>query len=149
VEALPDAATAKQPPGDTASVPEPAPAPKARDGLAWRQPPAPAAGTLPDGASREPALPDRVDRTAASGAASPVSKSKADSIEGGTIVWDQLTPGDIERVKNELGTRRAEMLARHAEELKGLDTEQSQIETLEQAIEMFLRKAKRPESAAA
>jgi hypothetical protein len=41
------------------------------------------------------------------------------------------------------------MLARHAEELKGLDAEQSQLETLEQAIDMFLRKANRPEGAAA
>jgi hypothetical protein len=64
-------------------------------------------------------------------------------------VWDQLKPSDIERVKNELGTRRTEMLARHAEELKELDAEQSQLETLEQAIEMFLRKANRSENAAA
>ena len=64
-------------------------------------------------------------------------------------MWDQLTPGDIERVKSEIGLRRAEMMARHAEELKGLEAEQSQLETLEQAIDMFLRKAKRPENAAA
>ena len=64
-------------------------------------------------------------------------------------MWDQLKPSDIERVKAELGTRRAEMLARHAEELKELDAEQGQLETLEQAIEMFLRKANRSENAAA
>jgi hypothetical protein len=64
-------------------------------------------------------------------------------------VWDQLKPSDIERVKAELGTRRAEMLARHAEELKELDAEQGQLETLEQAIDMFLRKANRPEGAVA
>jgi hypothetical protein len=43
------------------------------------------------------------------------------------------------------------MLARHAEELKALDAEQTQLETLEQAIEMFLLKAKSaaPQNAAA
>lgn len=69
---------------------------------------------------------------------------KAESVEGGIIVWDQLTPSDIERAKNELVTRRAEMLARHAEELQGLEAEQGQLETLERAIDAFLRKAKRP-----
>jgi len=148
-EAVPAAATVDQPPGETARTPEPAPSPKAKEGTASRQAPAPAAEASRDGGSREQPLPDRADRIGASGAVSPASALKADSVEGGTIVWDQLTPGDIQRVKNELGERRAEMLARHAEELKGLEAEQSQLETLEQAIEMFLRKAKRPESAAA
>lgn len=143
-----DAAVVAQP-VETESALEPAPSAKTREGTPSRQAAAPAAAAMPDASNRETPLPDRVDRTVASGADSPASKSKADSIEGGKIVWDQLTPGDIERVKNELGTRRAEMLARHAEELRGLEAEQSQIETLEQAIEMFLRKAKRPESAAA
>ena len=62
-------------------------------------------------------------------------------------MWDQLKPSDIERVKNELGARREEMLARHAEELKGLDAEQSQLETLEQAIDMFLQKVNQPAAA--
>src|SRR5260370_1167131 len=100
--------SAETPTSETASAPEPAPPPKAREG----------AGSRP-------------------------AFAKADSVEGGTIVWDQLKPSDIERVKNELGTRRAEMLARHAEELKELEAEQSQLETLEQAIEMFLREARR------
>ena len=59
-------------------------------------------------------------------------------------MWDQLTPNDIERAKNEIEERRAEMLARHAEELKGLDADQSQLETLEQAIASFLRKFNLP-----
>ena len=64
-------------------------------------------------------------------------------------MWDQLTPNDIERAKNELGERRSETLARHAEELKELDADQSQLETLEQAIASFLRKfnLSSPESA--
>ena len=148
-EAVQDEARGQQPSGDTASAAEPAPPPEAREDAGSRQASAPAAEALRDEANSEQPLPDRVDRIVASGADSPASASKADSVEGGTTVWDQLKPSDIERVKNELGTRRAEMLARHAEELKGLDAEQSQLETLEQAIDMFLRKANRPEGAAA
>ena len=55
-------------------------------------------------------------------------------------MWDQLKPSDIARAKAELGERRAEMLARHAGELKALETDQNQLETLEQAIDSFLRK---------
>ena len=64
-------------------------------------------------------------------------------------MWNQLTPGDLDRAKSELGDRRAEMLARHAEELKGLDADQSQLETLELAIASFLQKfnASSPEGA--
>ena len=64
--------------------------------------------------------------------------------EGGSTVWDQLTPGDLENAKTELASRRAEMLARHAEELKGLDTDQAQLDTLAEAIELFARKFKLP-----
>jgi hypothetical protein len=55
-------------------------------------------------------------------------------------VWDQLTPSDLDRAKTELDTRRVEMLARHAEELKGLEVDQTQLEALEQAITAFLHK---------
>jgi hypothetical protein len=59
-------------------------------------------------------------------------------------VWDQLTPGDIENAKTELASRQAEMLARHAEELKSLETDQAQLDTLAEAIELFARKFKLP-----
>ena len=36
-------------------------------------------------------------------------------------MWIQLSRADIERVKQELQTRRSEMLARHAGELTALD----------------------------
>jgi hypothetical protein len=62
--------------------------------------------------------------------------------EGGSAVWDQLTPGDIENAKHELAGRRAEMLARHAEELKAVETDQAQLDTLAEAIELFARKFK-------
>lgn len=72
------------------------------------------------------------------------SAPEADIVKGGVAVWDQLTPGDIERAKDELGVRRTEMLARHAEELKGLDVAQAELDTLEHAIEAFARKFKLP-----
>ena len=59
-------------------------------------------------------------------------------------MWDQLTPGDIERAKRDLGTKRADMLARHAEELRALDAEQSEVDGLEQAIALFFRKFSGP-----
>jgi hypothetical protein len=36
-------------------------------------------------------------------------------------MWDQLTSADIDRVKQSLGARRAETIARHAEEVKSLE----------------------------
>ena len=55
-------------------------------------------------------------------------------------MWDQLSRTDIERVKRELGVRRAELLARHAEELRALEAEQGEIDAFLQAIESFARK---------
>ena len=62
-------------------------------------------------------------------------------------MWDRLTPGDIERVKAEVGERRAEILARHAEELEGLDNDQVFVKTLEQAIKTFVQKFNRSSAA--
>ena len=77
----------------------------------------------------------------------PAPVPAAASAEGGSIVWEQLTSGDLELAKGELVRRRAEMLARHAEELKALDADQGQLDTLEQAIDAFMRKFKAPGSA--
>ncbi len=76
----------------------------------------------------------------ATAAASSAPAPKPDSVEGGIMAWDQLTPSDIERAKHEIGVRRAEMLARHAEELKALEGDQAQLEVLEQAIDAFAKK---------
>ena len=57
-------------------------------------------------------------------------------------MWEKLTNADVERVKRGLTARRSEMLARHAEELKALDDEQSEIDTIEQAIAAFAEKFK-------
>jgi hypothetical protein len=55
-------------------------------------------------------------------------------------MWDQLTPADIERVKQRLLRQRDEMLRRHTEELSGLDAEQAELETLEQLLLAFTKK---------
>ena len=55
-------------------------------------------------------------------------------------MWDQLSRTDLDRVKRELGVRRAELLTRHAEELRALDAEQGEIDAFEQAIDAFARK---------
>jgi hypothetical protein len=57
-------------------------------------------------------------------------------------VWDQLSRFDIERLKRELGTRRAEILSRHAQELRDLEADQAEIGAFEQAINAFARKFK-------
>jgi len=59
---------------------------------------------------------------------------------GGLDMWDKLTAADLERVKQGLTTRRSEMLARHAEELKSLEAEQSEIDAIEKAIAVFTQK---------
>ena len=55
-------------------------------------------------------------------------------------MWDKLTAADLERVKRGLATRRSEMLARHAEELKSLEAEQTEIDAVEKAIAAFAQK---------
>src|SRR6266851_3584135 len=74
------------------------------------------------------------------GAASAAPAREAGGVKGGSVVWDQLTPSDLERAQRELGVRRAEMLTRHAEELKALEGDQSELEALEQAIAAFVRR---------
>ena len=61
--------------------------------------------------------------------------------------WDQLKPSDITRAKEDLVTRRAEMVARHAEELRGLEADQAELDGLEQAITAFLQKFNSPAGA--
>ena len=62
-------------------------------------------------------------------------------------MWDKLTAGDFERIKRGLTTRRSEILARHAEELKALEAEQSEIDAIEHAIAAFTQKFKPTSSA--
>jgi hypothetical protein len=115
--------------------PEPTPRRRAKE--------AASAGEEPVVAADQPeaeAPPPEPQFEVAAAAASSASAPKATSPEGGITVWDQLTPNDIERAKRDIGVRRAEMLARHADELKALEAEQGQIDVLEQAIASFLTK---------
>ena len=123
-----------------AGAPDGAAHPAATQGADLTRAVGPIEETLPDEAERERQSLDLVEEIVGDGAASPAAAPRADSAEGGIVVWDQLTPSDIERATNELGVRRAAMLARHAEDLNRLDADQTQIETLEQAIDAFVRK---------
>jgi len=71
-----------------------------------------------------------------------------ETIESGGVLamWDKLTRADVERVKQGLAGRRSELLARHAEELKTLDGEQTEIDIFERAIGAFASKFKIGES---
>ena len=55
-------------------------------------------------------------------------------------MWTELTRADIERVKQQLQTRRSDMLARHAAELAVLDVEETELTVLEEAIDALVRK---------
>jgi hypothetical protein len=77
------------------------------------------------------------------GTASPAPPPQSGHVKGDLVVWDRLTPGDIARATNALGMRRAAALARHAKELKELNAEQTQIDSLEEAITAFVRKLNR------
>ena len=83
---------------------------------------------------------------AAPDALSPEPAPFAATLEGVVAVWDQLTRADVERVKRELGVRRAEILSRHAEELRALDAAQTEIDAFEQTIDAFARKFNIPGS---
>jgi hypothetical protein len=74
-------------------------------------------------------------------------QSEADEAEpsmtsaGVTVVSDQPTAIDvIELANRQLATQRAEMLARHAEELKELEADQLEIDAMAQRMNAFVRK---------
>ncbi len=57
-------------------------------------------------------------------------------------MWDLLKQSDIEQAKQDVKVRRDEILKRHAEELKALDADEGEIETLDRLAEAFARKFK-------
>ena len=71
-----------------------------------------------------------------------VTEGGADNPHGTETGWDRLTSHDIERIRRALAARRADALARHAEELKKLDAEQAEIDAIEMAINSFAAKYK-------
>ena len=57
-----------------------------------------------------------------------------------SIVWDQLTPADVQRAKDQIDVRRTEMLERHAAELQALDVDSAEVDAVDQAIAAFINK---------
>ena len=55
-------------------------------------------------------------------------------------MWDNLKPGDLDRVKHELARERTAMLSRHAAEVQELDTQYDEVEKLNQLINAFAEK---------
>jgi hypothetical protein len=55
-------------------------------------------------------------------------------------MWERLTPADIEQARHRLALERGSTLLRHAEELRSLDREQDEIETLARLIAAFTEK---------
>ncbi len=125
--------------GDPAAEAKPARGRRAKESAASDEAPATDANTPADQPEAEPPpVEPRIQVGAA--AASPASGRMALSLQGDTNVWDKLTPRDIASAKIELGVRRAEILARQAAELQTLDADQTQLETLVQAIDAFVQK---------
>jgi hypothetical protein len=93
-------------------------------------------------AQREQQRTEQVAALTATVLASPEPTTNPDTTKGVDAVWDKLTRADVERAKQGLTSRRSEMLARHAEELKALDAEQSEIDVIERAIGAFASKFK-------
>lgn len=132
-----DVAAVEPPPPE----PEP-PAEEAAEAAAAAEPPAPAETAAEAAAAQPPPAEEAAEPAAAAPAAvaSPAPARRAGRAEGEVNVWDQLTPSDLERAKRDLTVRRAEMLARHAAELKALEADRAQLDGLEQAISVFLQK---------
>ncbi len=59
---------------------------------------------------------------------------------GSETVWNELNRTDLQRVKQDIETRRSEMLARHAEELADLDADQAELTVIDEAIDAVVRK---------
>ena len=63
--------------------------------------------------------------------------------QGAVLMWDKLNRADIEQARQDLKLRHAETVRRHAEELSGLEADQTGIETLNQLIGAFAEKYKK------
>src|SRR5260221_11464600 len=55
-------------------------------------------------------------------------------------MWNKLSQCDLDEAKQQLNSQREEMLRQHAEELRGLESDLAEIETLDQLIAVFARK---------
>jgi hypothetical protein len=78
-------------------------------------------------------------------ASTQVALPYADTTQGVTVMLDKVEETDfIERVSQQLAIRRAETLARHAEEIKALDADQSEVDAMAEAMDAFVRKFNLP-----
>jgi len=59
-------------------------------------------------------------------------------------MWERISPADIEQAKEQLAARHVELLARHQNEIQGLDAEEAQIDQLAQLVEAFIVKFNTP-----
>lgn len=59
-------------------------------------------------------------------------------------MWEVLTRFDIESANQDLRARREQLLARHAEEIKNLDAERAEVDTLAKMAAAFAEKFKKP-----
>jgi hypothetical protein len=55
-------------------------------------------------------------------------------------MWDKLTQADVQRAKDEINLRRTEMLEKHTAELRELDAERAEVDAVEHAVGVFMRK---------
>jgi hypothetical protein len=85
---------------------------------------------------------EQVEALTGTGLASLEPVPSPSTTEGVATVWEKLTRADVEHAKRGIANRRSEILARHAEELKALDAEQSEIDVIERAIDAFVSKSK-------
>jgi hypothetical protein len=63
-------------------------------------------------------------------------------------MWDRITSADVERAKAALDEKRAEVLSRHVDEIKGLDAQLRDIESFERVVEAFFEEHLLPDAAA-
>lgn len=52
-------------------------------------------------------------------------------------MWDRITSDDVERATAALNEKRAEVLSRHADEIKDLDAQLRDVESFERLVEAF------------
>jgi len=61
-------------------------------------------------------------------------------------MWNMLSHADLEAAKQRLKSQREETLRRHAEELRALESDQAELEKLDQLIDAFVKKFTNPET---
>src|SRR5215216_6005645 len=55
-------------------------------------------------------------------------------------MWDTVSQAELVEVRQQLDRRREDMLCRHAEELKALENDQAELETIDRLLGDFVKK---------